>query len=118
MTDPFAKACFPMANPRPPDDHKALIADADFWLSVNVPGWAPYSIIKDMRDALAAPHPLLADAVREAFMAGFKSSGEGWNGEYPFEGKAADDPDWESVKNKADTFARETLTKTKHGGGV
>lgn len=28
----------------------------------------------------------LRDMLRDAFMAGFKASGEGYNGEYPFDG--------------------------------
>lgn len=36
----------------------------------------------------------------DGFIAGFKVSGEGYNGEYPFEG-SSDDEIWESVREEA-----------------
>lgn len=37
--------------------------------------------------------------VERAFLEGFKASGEGYNGEYPFEGET-DEKIWESIKDK------------------
>jgi hypothetical protein len=38
---------------------------------------------------------------RDGFMAGFKASRQGWNGEYPFEGAPDDHPRWEHIRKAA-----------------
>lgn len=45
--------------------------------------------------------------LREAFLAGFKASGEGWNGEYPFEGVGAEDPRWNRIGSLFDEWLAE-----------
>ena len=40
----------------------------------------------------------LEDAFKEGFLAGFMASGEGWNGEYPFDQNAVEVKDHETIK--------------------
>lgn len=40
----------------------------------------------------------LEDAFKEGFLAGFMASGEGWNGEYPFDQNSAEVEDHEFVQ--------------------
>jgi hypothetical protein len=46
--------------------------------------------------------PSVPTEIEAAFIAGFRSSGEGWNGEYPFEGVA--DDDFAPVRKAAKAF--------------
>ncbi len=49
-------------------------------------------------DAAAA----FARALQAAYLAGFKASGEGWNGEYPFEGEDPEkDAHWVEKRDRA-----------------
>jgi hypothetical protein len=51
-----------------------------------------------------AQYPNDADRLGAAFMAGFMASGEGWNGEYPFERATPGDPRWDSVRAARDRY--------------
>ena len=47
------------------------------------------------------------DALRDAYLAGFNQTGEGYNAEYPFEGGGQlDDTDW---LRSRDEYVRETM---------
>jgi len=48
------------------------------------------------------------EMLERAYLAGFAASGEGWNGEYPFEGEnPLDDPYWVALR---DAFLDEILS--------
>jgi hypothetical protein len=40
----------------------------------------------------------------DAYLTGFDSSGEGWNGEYPLEGQSRDSSDWTVIKERAELY--------------
>jgi hypothetical protein len=68
-------------------------------------GWLEMLRSESIEEATAAYDDLLPhiQAERErAYLAGFKASGEGWNGEWPFEGvDPSTDEDWRSSRDEA-----------------
>ena len=47
----------------------------------------------------------LQHQIRLAFIAGFRASGEGWNGEWPFEGVSDDEARFQPVQTLAADYA-------------
>lgn len=52
--------------------------------------------------------------IEAAFIAGFRASGEGWNGEWPFEGTPDDDASFDPVLKAAREYAAKA-TSTEQG---
>jgi hypothetical protein len=49
--------------------------------------------------------PSVPSEIEAAFIAGFRASGEGWNGEYPFEGVSDETEDFTPVRKAAQAYA-------------
>ena len=56
------------------------------------------------------------EEIRAAFFAGFRASGEGYNGEYPFSDDMEDIEDDERLKAEADKHVAQALTASGYGG--
>lgn len=64
---------------------------------------------QEEHNALRAERDALRDAFRKGFYAGFAATGEGWNGEYPFQDTnrpIAGDPDVEATLDAAIAIAK------------
>jgi hypothetical protein len=59
----------------------------------------------------------MEDAIRAAFFAGFRASGEGWNGEYPFSDHELPVEDDEYLKAEAGKHVAQALTASGYTKG-